>query len=192
MAAILVIGAGTAVLAWNRLPELQDRFKRLVALQGAGGNTRLDLWAGTVKLWRRSPVVGCGAGAYRYAIDLNKPPTGSLEVRHAHNDWLEWTADTGVAGAAILLGTVGGLLWLLAPARVRRMRFEHRYAMAAAALALTATALHELIGFGLQTPLNGYLAAVWAGLIWGVTGRKLRTGRGAPGAEPSTPAAEGP
>ncbi|HHQ48051.1 MAG TPA: O-antigen ligase domain-containing protein, partial [Acidobacteria bacterium] len=131
MAAILVLGAGTAVLAWNRLPELQDRFKQLVALQGAEGNTRLDLWTGTVKLCRRSPVVGCGAGAYRYAINLDKPPTGSLELRHAHNDWLEWTADTGLVGAAILLGTVGGLLWLLAPARVRRIRFEHRYALAA-------------------------------------------------------------
>jgi len=172
MAAVLVFAAATTVLAWNRLPELQDRFKVLISLEGAEGNTRVDLWAGTVRLWRRSPVVGCGAGAYRYAINLDKPPTGALELRHAHNDWLEWTADTGIAGAAILLGAVVGLMWLLASAKVRRMRFEHRYAVAAAAFALAAMALHELIGFGLQTPLNAHLAAVWTGLIWGVAGRK--------------------
>ncbi len=186
MIAVLVLGTATTVLAWNRLPELQDRFKELISLEGAGGNTRLDLWAGTVRLWRRSPAVGCGTGAYRYAIDLDKPPTGTLELRHAHNDWLEWTADTGAAGAVILLAFVGGLAWLLVPGRVRRLRFEHRYALAAAAFALVATALHELIGFGLQTPLNTQLAAVWVGLIWGVANGTARTGQRTPAEAPDT------
>ncbi|NOZ93987.1 MAG: O-antigen ligase family protein [Acidobacteria bacterium] len=175
--AVLVVGVAATALAWNRLPELQDRFMELVSLEGAGGNTRLDLWAGTLRLWRRSPAVGAGLGAYRYAIDLDKPPTGALELRHAHNDWLEWTADTGVAGAVLLLTFGAGLVWLLAPGKVRRMRFEHRYALAAAAFALCATALHEMVGFGLQTPLNAQLAAVWTGLIWGVAGSP-RPGRG--------------
>jgi len=175
LAVVLVVGVGTTVLAWNRLPELQDRFMQLVSLEGAGGNTRLDLWAGTTRLWRRSPALGCGAGAYRYAINLDKPPTGALQLRHAHNDWLEWTADTGSAGLLLLLVFVGGLAWLLAPDRVRKMRFERRYALAASALALAATALHELVGFGLQIPLNAQLAAVWVGLIWGLTGKASAT-----------------
>jgi len=47
------------------------------------------------------------------------------------------------------------------------------------ALAGLATALHETVGFGLQTPLNRYLAAAWVGMVWG-----LADSRGEP-AEPA-------
>ena len=59
----------------------------------------------------------------------------------------------------------------LRPGRVRRLRFELRYPLAGAAVALAATALHETVGFGLQTPLNRYLLAAWVGLVWGVWSR---------------------
>jgi hypothetical protein len=65
----------------------------------------------------------------------------------------------------------------LRPDRVRRLRFELRYPLAGAAVALVATALHETVGFGLQTPLNRYLLAVWVGLAWGVWSR-VEEGRG--------------
>ena len=46
-------------------------------------------------------------------------------------------------------------------------------------MALTATALHEMVGFGLQTPVNRYLLAAWVGLVWGVWRRvEERRGRG--------------
>ena len=32
----------------------------------------------------------------------------------------------------------------------------------------SSTALHEVVGFGLQTPINRYLLAAWLGLVWGV------------------------
>jgi hypothetical protein len=54
---------------------------------------------------------------------------------------------------------------------VRRLRFEFRYALAGLALALVATGIHEVIGFGLQTPLNRYLLATWIGMMWGLAGR---------------------
>lgn len=41
----------------------------------------------------------------------------------------------------------------------------------AAWIALLATALHEIIGFGLQIPLNRYLAAGWVGVVWGLADR---------------------
>jgi hypothetical protein len=43
--------------------------------------------------------------------------------------------------------------------------------LAGAAAALAATALHEIVGFGLQTPVNRYLLAAWVGLVWGVWAR---------------------
>ncbi|MCG6962276.1 MAG: O-antigen ligase family protein [Acidobacteria bacterium] len=167
----LIIVAGTSVFAWNRLPILQDRFNELFVLKGVEGNTRWDLWSGTVRLWLRSPVVGTGLGTYRYAIGLTKPPTGAMTLEQAHNDWLEWLSGGGlVVGAAVLLLLLG-LVRALRPRRLGNLRFEYRYPLAATAVALTAVALHELVGFGLQNPLNRYLLAVWIGLVWGLERR---------------------
>ncbi len=163
--AIILVAAG--VLAFNRIGALHDRFNELLVINGVSGNTRLDLWRGTLALAARSPLTGCGLGAYRYAIGLDKPPTGALRLEQAHNDWLELAADGGAAGLAAALLLVAGLAAALRPGRIRRLRFTARYPAAAAAFALAACALHELVGFGLQTPLNAYLAATWAGLVWG-------------------------
>ena len=165
----LLLGALT--LAWTRLPEVRDGFSSLLVVEGVEGNTRWDLWAGTVRSWSRAPLVGSGLGSYRHVIGMDKPATGTAVLEQAHNDWLEWASTTGLVGVAILILLLSGVLGLLRPDRVRRLRFELRYPLAGATLALTATALHETVGFGLQSPLNRYLAAAWLGLIWGVWNR---------------------
>lgn len=173
----VVIGVGlsilVAVLSWTRLPELEQGFRDLVVVEGVDGNTRWDLWRGTVDSWWRSPLVGSGLGSYRYVIGMDRPATGESVLEQAHNDWLEWMSTTGLVGGAALVLCVAGLAAVLAPGRVRRLRFEYRYAVAGVAVAFAATALHEIVGFGLQTPLNRYLLAAWVGLLWGVD-RRIR------------------
>ncbi len=171
---IAVIGS----LSWTRLPELEEGFRDLFAVEGVDGNTRWDLWSGTVGSWERSPVVGSGLGSYRYVIGMDKPATGRSVLEQAHNDWLEWASTTGIVGVAALLLFVIGVGMSLAPWRVRRLRFEFRYALAGIALALVATAIHEIVGFGLQTPLNRYLFATWIGMLWGLAGRGRDQDRG--------------
>ncbi len=77
----VVLVAVVGGLSWTRLPELEEGFRDLVAVEGVDGNTRWDLWAGTVRSWQRSPVVGSGLGSYRYVIGLDKPATGSVGPR---------------------------------------------------------------------------------------------------------------
>ena len=177
--AALVLIAVVGGLSWTRLPELEEGFRDLIAVEGVDGNTRWDLWAGTVRSWERSPVVGSGLGSYRYVIGMDKPATGQSVLEQAHNDWLEWASSTGIVGVVALMFFVAGSVIGLAPWRVRRLRFEFRYALAGIALALVATAIHEVIGFGLQSPLNRYLLATWIGMMWGLSGRvrNLRDGR---------------
>ncbi len=175
-AVALILIAVVGGLTWNRLPEIEEGFRNLFVIDGVDGNTRSDLWAGTLRSWQRSPIVGSGLGSYRYVIGMDKPATGRSMLEQAHNDWLEWLSTTGVVGAAALGFFVIAAALVVAPGRVRRRRFEFRYALAGAALALTATAIHEAIGFGLQTPLNRYLLAAWVGLLWGLS---VRTGRDA-------------
>jgi hypothetical protein len=169
----LVAGIGALVvlaisLAWTRLPELRDGFSHLLAVEGVEGNTRWDLWAGTLRSFARSPIVGSGLGSYRYVIGLDKPATGIAVLEQAHNDWLEWASTTGLLGVAVLALALIGVSVAVRPRRVRRLRFDLRYPLAGAAVAFTATALHEMVGFGLQTPANLYLLAAWVGMVWGV------------------------
>jgi hypothetical protein len=171
--------AVATALAWTRIPELRDGFAQLLVVEGVEGNSRWDVWAGTVRSFARSPVVGSGLGTYRFVIGLDKPATGTAILEQAHNDWLEWLSTTGMVGAVILALIVGSLVARLLPRRVRRLRFELRYPLAGAAAALVATGLHEIVGFGVQTPLNRYLVAVWVGLIWGVWNR-VEEGRSRP------------
>jgi O-antigen ligase len=182
---IAVVGA----LSWTRLPELEEGFRDLVAVEGVDGNTRWDLWSGTAQSWKRSPVVGSGLGSYRYVISMDKPATGASVLEQAHNDWLEWASTTGIIGVTALVLFLAGLAVSLAPWRVRRLRFEFRYALAGIALALVATGIHEIIGFGLQTPLNRYLLATWIGMMWGLAGRvrDLRGGKRTPEASEGEP-----
>ena len=109
----VALGALLAVafaMAWTRLPELRDDFRQLLVVEGVEGNTRWDLWAGTVRSFERSPVVGSGLGSYRYVIGLDKPATGTFVLEQAHNDWLEWASTSGLVGLAALALVVAVLL----------------------------------------------------------------------------------
>jgi hypothetical protein len=168
---ITVVAAVVAIalaLASTQLATMREGFSQLLVVEGVEGNTRWDLWQSTLHLWSRAPILGTGLGSYRYVIGIDKPATGGAVLEQAHNDWLEWLATAGAVGSAVLVVAVVVLALHLMPRRVRRWRFEFRYPLAGAGLALVATALHETVGFGLQTPLNRYLLAVWLGVVWGL------------------------
>jgi O-antigen ligase len=153
------------------MPEARDEFAELFVVEGVDGNDRWDLWSGTVDSFLRSPVIGSGLGSYRHVIGLDKPATGTSILEQAHNDWLEWTSTAGIFGIAVLGMFLIGVGAGLRPSSVRGLRFDLRYPLAGAATAFTATALHEMVGFGLQTPVNRYLFAAWVGLVWGIRNR---------------------
>jgi O-antigen ligase len=176
VAGIAALCAVSIILAWTRMQELRDGFAALLVVEGVEGNTRWDLWEGTLHSFGRSPLFGSGLGSYRHVIGLDKPATGAAVLEQAHNDWLEWTSTSGFVGVAVLILVLVALAMCLRPGRVRRLRFELRYPLAGAAVALVATALHETVGFGLQTPLNRYLLAAWVGLVWGVW-RRVEAGK---------------
>lgn len=177
-----------SALAWTRVPALRDGFAELLLVEGVEGNTRWDLWEGTVRSFARAPVLGSGLGSYAFVIGLDRPATGTSVLEEAHNDWLEWLSTTGLVGAAVLALLATALACALSPRRLRRLRHELRYPLAAAALALTACGLHEIVDFGLQIPLNRYLLAVWIGLVFGVSARLESARERAP--EPGAPGAE--
>ena len=171
---LLIVALVAGGLASTRLPDLRERMATLFAVEGMQGNSRLDYWRATLASFKRAPIPGSGAGSYPFVIAMDKPATGTLVLEQAHNDYLEWLSTTGIIGAGIALLLVVSTLRRLRPGMVRSLRGDYRYPLAGAAVALAATALHEAIGFGLQTPLNRYMLVLWIGMIWGMTNRFQR------------------
>jgi O-antigen ligase len=119
--------------------------------------------ADTWKLFLKYPWTGVGLGAFRAAFPLIHPVGEEGTWWHAHNDWLELAATTGLVGLAI----VGyGLFWLargLARSWREGERSEDRAAALAAIGACVAVGLQEMLEFGLTQPANSFTLAVVCG-----------------------------
>ncbi len=127
-------------------------------------NDRLVVYRSTVELWQRFPLVGTGLATFREASPTVVPrEANGAWYWHAHNDYLEVLATTGVVGAAILL--VGAVLVLRRLGRVvlHAPRSEDRGAALAARGALAAVAVHSLFDFGLSLPANSATLAIVCG-----------------------------
>lgn len=95
-------------------PErLVGRMKDLRAEVDAGsGNTRIQLDEATWSMFLDEPVLGWGAGSFRYifpgyqvrhpGIMVARDSGRHLIFEHAHNDYLELLAEYGVVGSGIL------------------------------------------------------------------------------------------
>lgn len=164
----LLAAGGIAVaagIAFVLVTGVEGSLARLVAtpLDEAGGGGRLRSALATFELWRLSPLTGVGLGAFRAAFPLVQPETLPGLWRHAHSDWVELLATTGLVGAALLSAALLLYLRRLRVVVTRGERSEDRAAGIAAAGALVAVALHSAVDFGLTMPANAFALAVVAG-----------------------------
>lgn len=159
------LAAGLAGVAALAALGAEGAFTRLTAssVDELGGGYRVEAARATLDLFRRFPIVGSGLGSFQAAFPLVQPPTIPGFWRHAHADWIEFLATTGVFGAALL-----GVGLFFYGKRLRRVvlhgeRSEGRAAGLAALGALVAVAIHSFADFGLTMPANALALAVVAG-----------------------------
>jgi hypothetical protein len=163
IAAGALVAAGGGLVLWAIGAE--GAITRLLgaSLSDLGGGGRLRAALATLELWTLSPLTGVGLGAFRASFPLVQPESLPGLWRHAHSDWVELLATTGLVGVAL----VGTALFLY----LRRLRVviahgessEDRAAGIAAAGALVAVGLHSLVDFGLTMPANALALAVVLG-----------------------------
>lgn len=112
-AALLAIGAAIAVggRAWDQFSSPDQQFPADPAQhfsQFSGAN-RHEYWRVAIDSWEEAPVVGHGAGTYRFAWDQLRHIT--LPVLNAHSLYLQAFQELGVIGGLLVLALVGVLLW---------------------------------------------------------------------------------
>ena len=158
--------AGTVLLGlWVGLGPLTKRFEEL----GRDYVARLDLWKDSLALIRIHPVLGSGPGTFMHAFTRVQSTFLDRTVDHAHNDYLEFAAEWGLPGAALLFGLI---FWLLARAVSSCLRLPQpteRLVYLGSCGGIAALLLHSAADFNLQIPANALVFAALLGVAYSST-----------------------
>jgi O-antigen ligase len=161
VAVALMVGFGWAAIPGTTRRHLATAFAGPVDGSGA---YRVDVAAATMRAFADRPLMGWGLGAYEDAAPAYKRAHGDVRVRHAESDVLEWFAEGGLFGLALVAWLVVEILRGLRGRQTdSRDRFRNAVALAAAGGAATML-VHSLIDFNLRLPANALVFVALAGL----------------------------
>ena len=153
-----------AVLAWLGLGPVADRMKTLSDPLLAG-KARLEMWKGTVEMISERPALGWGPGTYQFAFPpYQSESTAGYLIDHAHNDYLELAAETGLAGLTAAL-CIMIVLFVSCLQRLNRAEYNYFQPVGIAALAGCFSFLvHAGTDFNFYIPSNAIFFSVSAAI----------------------------
>lgn len=164
---------GTAILAaallffWMAPRHIAERLARM----GDGTHppevelsNRLVAAHDSLGILRDHPWLGTGLGSFAEVFPRYQSFPSDFLWDHAHNDYAEALAETGLAGGAGILSALGLFLWLAF--RNLRARLRHRagWMQFAAALGCCGVLIHSFADFNLHIPANAAWFVVCAAI----------------------------
>jgi O-antigen ligase len=162
--------AGAAVLlfafmlvSWLGVRQILERFSSMQSLEitsGKRASMRLDTW----HIFQAHLWTGTGLGTLQTVFPAYETHYDGKVVNHAHNDYLEALAETGLVGAACCAWFLGALFFH----SLRRLLLQDKSFSAALHLsglvACTGFLVHSLVDFNLHIPGNALLFFLMANL----------------------------
>jgi O-antigen ligase len=188
---ILVI---VAVMGWRSSPEERRRYAAAGAvgvvvvsvlflwlgsgkiasrLASIGGLTRspevtlgnrLLVAEGALRMFRDHPWLGTGLGSFDVAYPQYQGFATDLDYHHAHNDYAEALAETGIFGALLMASALAVFFRQAAPHLRARFTSSADWIQFGAALGCCGILIHSLADFNLHIPAN----AAWFAFLLGV------------------------
>ncbi|HVB58407.1 MAG TPA: O-antigen ligase family protein [Candidatus Acidoferrales bacterium] len=159
----IVLLVALLAMGWLGANRVLDRFSSYRADE-LTANRRVTMLKGTWHVFLAHPLIGCGLGTLVAVYPRYEPYYDGKIVDHAHNDYVEALAETGIAGG--ICGLAFLLLWLR-EARMRLVReqtFFSEAIHAAGVTACTGMAVHSFVDFNLHIPANGLVFLVMVAL----------------------------
>jgi len=141
--------------------------KRLDTLSPAeiSHDRRVSLFKDTWNIFLSHPWTGTGLGTLQTVYPRYATFYDGLIVDHAHNDYLELLADTGVIGGLCGLGFFAILLWQArSNLRVAPTRMARSFYIGASS-ACVGLLVHSFVDFNLHIPANTLLFLLLASLL---------------------------
>jgi O-antigen ligase len=144
------------LVSWLGVRQILERFSAMQSLEvtlGKRASMRQDTW----HIFREHPWTGTGLGTLPIVFPAYETLYDGKIVNHAHNDYLEILADTGLAGAACCAWFLGVLF--LASLKQLLMT-DNSFAAAlhlSGIVACCGFLVHSLVDFNLHIPGNALL-----------------------------------
>lgn len=159
----LVVAGGTFLIfsESGATAPILDRFHRAYGELTAGVG-RWGIWSQAAGVARAFPLIGAGLGAFPAVFPMFRTAGEGVAFAHAHNDYLEWLAEAGVAGCLVALLAVAWVAWPLA--RRRAGRGDYGYVGHACVIASLAIGFHSFTDFNLAIPSNALTLSVLLGM----------------------------
>lgn len=157
--------------SWFGVEKLAHRLEQTSVLQAANQpeesvEARVDAAKYGLSLIADYPATGAGPGAWYIAF----PRYRGGDIRHffdyAHNDYVQFVAESGAIGA-VMLGAM--VVWSLAVALVAQYRRRDpmmRGMSFAAIMGITAILIHSSVDFNLQIPSNAMMFMLLLAFAW--------------------------
>ncbi len=152
-AILLVAGSFIAWLGANRAIE---RFQQLAG-GGISQELRVSIYRDTWRIILDHPWIGTGLGTLATVYPQYASFYNGLTVDHAHNDYLEVLAETGIVGGVFGLSFFLLLFWLGFSNLQSQCTPFARAAVAGALTSCTGLLLHGLVDFNFHIPANGLI-----------------------------------
>ena len=159
---LVVLGAVMAV-SWIGVQQVLERFAGLQTLEVSTGKRtamRQDTW----RLFLDHPLLGTGLGTFEMVF----PPYDSVYdgkiVNHAHNDYLEALAETGLAGGLCCVWFLGLVLRNALKGMAELGSSFSSALNLSGFVACSGILVHSLVDFNLHIPANALLFFISAHL----------------------------
>jgi len=160
---MIVLGAVIAV-SWIGVQQVLERFSETQTLEVTTGK-RAAMRHGTWRLFLDHPVLGTGLGTFEMVYPPYDSEYDGKIVNHAHNDYLEVLAETGVVGGLCCAWFLGVLL-LNGLKGVAELDSSLGSALNLSGLvACSGILVHSLVDFNLHIPANALLFFISAHLV---------------------------
>lgn len=163
LAGAVVLLLAFMMVSWLGARQILERFSSMQSLEVSSGK-RASMRADTWHIFRDHPWIGTGLGSLQMVFPPYETLYDGKVVNHAHNDYLEALAETGIAGAACCAWFLGALFFH----SLRRLLLQDKSFSAALRLSgLVACAgflVHSLVDFNLHIPGNALLFFLMAHL----------------------------
>lgn len=151
-----VLALAFSVVSWIGVRQILSRFSSFQNLEVSEGK-RASMRHGTWHMFLDHPVAGSGFGAFQTAYPPYETQYDGKVVNHAHNDYLEALAETGILGGLCCAWFLG-ILFIVSVRRIQSPSSPFAGVLHLAGLTgCFGFLIHSLADFNLHIPANAFL-----------------------------------
>jgi len=125
---------------------------------------RMRCWKGVILQIKDNPYLGTGPNTFAQAYPAYQIPGNAVLRRHAHNDYLHFTAETGILFTPILIFTLFSF-FREGFQKIKSYSRQKRGFTLGAMAAIFAILIHSFSDFNLNIPANALLFTILSAIV---------------------------